>query len=565
MAKEHAWGYLQRRIDFLFDEIEKGSVNLTKGLAEGDAGKQLIRDLREVKRREDGSVDVSSCSPLVRVVAKALFSLSHYDSVRAKEPAPKQVPEISADQVSSLMKEYFQLVEDFFVEVTGKHAEEFDFEEYRLRMLSNPDHEASSARQLYAEYIPKIGEFHSKHTGLLLGCSSVIGGLKCVLGGSSRFPGAAFDGVRKVALYADTIFIPDPLLPWIEVDRRAERFSLVNFLLSCHILLLLKPLVDANLSYPPIVVFPSWEKSLEKQDVETQDGISQLILGFFSYYLGGTFEDESELVSYIEGTGRDAFVEKVNRHRLFWPPGEDSPLPFDQGLQKYREWLKEWRSKEWLDEALSMSPQALILNGIMENIVPQFHVRDNATSLEAQPLFWLSPHFYYFRLISQAGNDGLRESGLLRPSTQSSLQALLRPRVAWLGNVPVRDIARLREEGANEQFRSRLSTYLDELHEAALQDIDRVAASAMRGIQSLLDEHDREARRIAEEYGRKHWATVRTSILTAAVAMYSWLDPWLGLGLLVPVAQMATNVIGQLRAEKALSRSLTGVLAHAHH
>jgi hypothetical protein len=281
--------------------------------------------------------------------------------------------------------------------------------------------------------------------------------------------------------------------------------------------------------------------------------------------LNATFEDESELVSYIEGEGKDDFIEKVNKHRLFWPPEEDSPLPSDQGLPKYKEWLTTWRSQEWLDWARSLSPQKLILNGILERIAPQFHVRDNATSLEAQPLFWLPPHFYYFRLTSQAGNDTLRESGLLKTTTFSSLQALLHPRVAWLGNIPMREIARLRQEGSNEEFRRRLSTYVSELHEATLEDIDKVASSVMRGLQSLLDEHDREARRIAEEYGRKHWETLTLSILTLGVAMYPWLDPWLGLAVFAPLGKIAKNVIEQLRAEKAHSRSLTGVLSHAEH
>jgi hypothetical protein len=55
-------------------------------------------------------------------------------------------------------------------------------------------------------------------------------------------------------------------MPWLERDRREERFRHVLLLKAVHTLLQLKPLVDADLRYPPVVVFPSWEKSLEEHD-----------------------------------------------------------------------------------------------------------------------------------------------------------------------------------------------------------------------------------------------------------------------------------------------------------
>ena len=79
-----------------------------------------------------------------------------------------------------------------------------------------------------------------------------------MIGGTSRFPEAAFDGLRKFALYADTIFVPDPILPWIEVPREEEQFSQINLLQETFNLLKLKPLIDAKLPYPAVIVFPSW-------------------------------------------------------------------------------------------------------------------------------------------------------------------------------------------------------------------------------------------------------------------------------------------------------------------
>jgi hypothetical protein len=129
-------GYLLRRIEFLLKEIEKGSLLFPESFANSENGRQLIQDIFEVRKFEDGSVDISSCSPLVRSLAKAIFSLHMYDSTKAEDLAPENSEHVSINEISTSMKEYFQLVEDFFVEVTGKKAEDFDFEEYRSKVLS---------------------------------------------------------------------------------------------------------------------------------------------------------------------------------------------------------------------------------------------------------------------------------------------------------------------------------------------------------------------------------------------------------------------------------------------
>ncbi len=557
--------YLQRRIQFFFEQVQTGSIRFADTFLASDSGKELLRALSQVKTFDDGSVDVTSCSPLVRSVAKAVFNTHAVRDEMLTGKHAETRPEVSVTQVSQAMREYFGLIESFFTEFSGTSADAFDLDRHRRSVLSQSREQSDKAFHIWQKYIPIIGKFYAEKTSLLLGCSRAIGGLKCVLGGSSRFPDAALAGVRKFALYADTIFIPDPILPWIETERQGERFPMVHLLLACRTLLLLKPIVDAQLAYPAIVVFPSWEKRLEEEDAVTQDGISRLICDFFSHYLSATFEDESELVAYVKGRGRDAFATAVSQNRLFWPPEADAPTSFEEGVNAYRDWCRNWRSPEWLEQSSSLAPQLLVLTGITERLNPQFHARDNATTLGAQPLFWLPSQFHYFKLTSQVGNDSLRQTGLLNPSTHSALQALLAPSASWLGNVPIGDIARLREEGCNEEFRCRIRTYLDELDGAALTDIDNVVAGVMRGLHSLLEEHDRKAQRIAEQYVQKHAGTLGLSILTTCALMYPSLDPWLGLAPLAPLGKLAKDLIGEFFQNRTLARSLTGVLCEAKH
>jgi hypothetical protein len=557
-------GYLQRRISFLISELEQGRVVLTEDVLKSESGLQLQKELLAVHRMQNGEIDLSSCSPLVRSTARNLYLLKHSETAE-KNAEQKNISAVSPEAISTAMKVYFQILEEFFIEATGTQPDKFavglSFSERVSRDAVGIAHRGQRA---WETYVPKILKFQGENTELLLGAGKSIGGLKNVMGGSSRFPGAAFDGFRKFALYTDTIFIPDPVLPWLEVDREEERFRHVHLIEACHELLQLKPLVDANLPYPAVVVFPSWEKSLEANDEQTQDSLSGLILDFFSHYLNASFEDESEIMSYITSSGRDHFRQAVDRHHLFLPPEAESVLPFNEALEQYKRSIATWRSQEWIDAAEKAPPELLVFNGIIERLIPQFHIRDNAYTLGAQPLFWLEPHFHYFRLCSEGGNNELKDKGLLNSQTLSTLQSLLRPNLAWLGNVPIKDIARLREENQNETFRRRLSSYVTELSESQLDDLDRVAAEVTRGIAALLAEHDKEAKRIDEEYDKKHVATIVGSILTTGAAFYPWLAPFLGsAALLVPVGKAAIDFYNKFQDRQTLARSLTGTLSHA--
>ncbi len=353
--------YLTRRIEHLLQRFNDGKITFVEPFASSKDGQIIREDLLKVKRFENGLVDLSTCSTHVKSFAKSIFAIDNYNS--AHQDTSLDEGPIDLKKVSTVTKEYFQLLENFFIDATGIIPKDFEFEKYRAGVLKNPNNSASKSEKAFAEYPGRIMNFLSKNHNLLYKASKEIGGIKCVTSGSSNFTQSTFDGIRKFALYADTIFIPDPLLPWLEVQRDEERHTIINFLLNCHQLLLLKPLVDAQLSCPSIIVFPSWEKRLERNDLETMDGISQLTLGFFSHNLNATFEDETEIVNYIQTSGKDIFQKAVTNNGLFWPPEAPGPMSFSDGYNAYNGWLHTWRSEEWLERASILSPELLVFNG----------------------------------------------------------------------------------------------------------------------------------------------------------------------------------------------------------
>lgn len=556
--------YLQRRLSFLVDQFETKKIFLAKDFLQTESGNQLIEDLKKIRRLPDGTVDLSTCTELVRATAKALYVVRKItDQDKAKTEDQSKI--ISSESISQSMKKYFQMLEEFFMEATGTTPNKFVVNEtFGERIRRDAEKIAKMSYSAYQKYIPKIAKFYGTHSSALLGASKVIGGIKCVLGGTSRFPEAAFDGLRKFALYADTIFVPDPILPWIEASREEEKFARIHLLEQMFNLLKLKPLIDAELPYPAVIVFPSWEKSLEASDIETQDGISEIILTFFSFYLDASFADESEIVDYISGPGKNAFRHAVDKYNLFWGPEANEPLPFEQSLASYKDHLKLWRSGAWVNEFNKLSPELMVFNGIMERLSPQFHINDNAQTLKAQPLFWLPQHFHYFQLLSHGNNTKLQQSGLLNSDTFVALQSLLSPNLAWLGNIPINGLARLREENCNEDFRKKLASYVNELSVENIDEIDKVSLEVARAISALLVEHEKKARQIEEQYEKKHVDTLGMSILTIGAVLCPLLAPYLGASLSVaPITKYSVDVIKRAIDYRRLHRSFTGILSYA--
>ena len=206
---------------------------------------------------------------------------------------------------------------------------------------------------------------------------SRLAGTKLVLGGSSNFGTNQFASTRSALLYADTVLIADPLYPWIEDARQYERFRLVAPLRAAHAILHLRPLIDADLPHCPFFVFPSFEKSLEREDDTTQKGIDQLVADVLAHFVDpgiGSLEDAHAFAL----THTDDFIQAVERHSLFVPPSGDIGEPVEQALQRYEHYVKTQRTPEYIQMYEHAPVGSKVFTGILERLTPQFHLFENA-------------------------------------------------------------------------------------------------------------------------------------------------------------------------------------------
>jgi hypothetical protein len=196
--------------------------------------------------------------------------------------------------------EFFNILDEFFRRATGDSAEDFaSLDEFPDAIRKNAEKLGRHGESAWRWGVDALLDYYRRHQFDNFKQAKSYGGMKLVLGGGSRFLPTQLGAVRKMLLYTDTILIPDPVYPWLEVERSEEKFNHVNMLQNVFTLLHLKPLIDAELPYPAIFVFQSWEKRLEKDDEKTLTGIENLIAGFFSHYTGNQFGDVGEVLDCL--------------------------------------------------------------------------------------------------------------------------------------------------------------------------------------------------------------------------------------------------------------------------
>lgn len=553
--------YLQRRIERLIELLNAGQLHFAETVDQSYLS-QLKEDLTKIRRLESGEIDLETCTPRLRSFARMTYNVQKViEPTQEQKSAPVAY---TVENVVSYQQEYFALLDDVFKGMFGKSAQDFaapdQFVETAKRTFPAM---RESLRENYEAGMTRLHEFYGRHMLSAFAMSKCLQGMRLVFGGGSRFNSTHLGALKQTLLYGDTFLIPDPVLPWFEENRSEERFRHIHVLTQIHALLHLKPIVDAPLPYPAIVVFPSFERLLMRNDPDTADGMGRLTLDFFGHYLDKGFEDESEVVRYSVDHESE-FLAQVEKRGLFWAPDAGHDAPLREMIQLYREEIHRWRSAEHCKLADSMPDGLLVFQGILERLQPQFHLRENCDELSAAPIMCLPPHMHYFKLCSDIYNDALADNGVVGAEHLSALRALGHQQFNWLANIPLEKIAKLRADGVNEDFRGRIAQYLGQLHQAKLDDLDSVAYEVGRGIESLLREHEKAARSLERKYKRTFGILAATSLIGPAALLYPSLAPYIGamapLGL--GVAYLKEKII-QHRESQDLSRSLAGVLAAA--
>src|SRR5574337_426937 len=460
-------------------------------------------------------------------------------------------------------RKFFSILTEFFKRATGEEVTHFatSIDEFDKRIRRDAHNLAATAADALNWFYPEIISFYEHQKTTTFRQAKHIGGLKFVLGGSSRFTETHFNSVRKVLLYADTILIPDPILPWIESLRTEEQFRDVLLLRETYSILRLKPLVDANTAYPAVHIFQSWEKTLQNQDHQTIEGILGLTAGVLGSYLGHEFLSFDDLRDFIRNNPAD-YLSGIEQHNLFIAPGQEVVgIPLKRQISEYIDDIRQKRTKDYIQKVERLAPVDLVTTGIIERFTHQYHLMENAEELSANPMIAIPQQWHYFELCGRATERRLIERGVMSEESVRTIRALDAPSLSWLGDISIADLAQLREANENEAFRKELDNQISQLHGAAASDLNRVASQVSRAISSLIAKHKNEVVDIQRKYNRCHTQTAVTAWVTAAAAFSPILGPFVGT-VAAPLAvfgKYAWDKYNEQQDLKHASKSLMGI------
>jgi hypothetical protein len=461
-------------------------------------------------------------------------------------------------------RELFALLDEIFQNATGRAPKSFaPLDGFNAAVKAALPSRADKVEGALNQGIPKLYELYSRQRTSLFRAAGTQGGLKVVLGGSSRFGETQLNAVRRLILYADTVLIPDPVFAWIERPRPEERFWHIQLLEAMFFLLRLKPLVDCASAYPPVIVFPSFERTLAQQDTATQAELEQFYLDVYSPLLGQSFLSVDQIFEYAL-TEEQAFLHKVARKQLFVAPGGPLDEPLDAAIERYRREIRKYRSDDHVAQLEAMPRGKLVGVATMERLEPQFHLIQNATELRAQPLLAIEQQAYYFKLLASLKEAVLEGQQIISAETRATIDALTQKDFAWLSNVGIDALAEMRMNNENEKFREQLAKTTSLLAEADFGDMDRVASEVTRSIGSMVNEHRQEALKIEGKYKPKYSGMAVKGCLSVGAALIPHLAPLVSaVAPVILAGQYAQTKAEERREKRKLANSLLGIVATA--
>jgi hypothetical protein len=457
----------------------------------------------------------------------------------------------------------FAFFEEFFQRATGKSAKNFAALDKFAETVPTLKPRVKAVESAFEWAEPELNRIYKHGTVKIYGDAADLGGIKVVQGGGAHFHASQLNAAKRMILYTDTVLIPDPVLALIETERPEERFHSIRILEEIFFLLRLKPLIDADLGVPPVVVFPSFDRFLLAHEPITKEKMTVFLGGTLGNLLGLPLTSAEDAAAFATDNPGE-FLRAVEAKRLLVAPGGPIGEPLDEALQRYIREIGAWRTREYMSFIEGLSKSQQVCNALLERLEPQFHLIDNSLAMRAQPLLSIDQQAYYFKLSAKASGDLLESESKISEATRSSIDALSTKQFEWLSNAPIDALVEMRLNNENELFRKRLAESTSILRDADIQDLDRVAAEVAKGVGGLLNDYRRAARNLEEKYRRKYAGLAGVGWLSVGAFLIPHLAPLIAS---VPGLTLAGKYAYEKMEEKnektKLAGSLIGVLANA--
>lgn len=470
---------------------------------------------------------------------------------------------MDTNQLYKYQSTYLDILNEFFVGVVGKCSSSFtSFDEVHCELKSNL-HKSDCVMNCFADMEQSLRSLYSSQGPDAFKFAQELNACKLVLGGSSRFYGTQLNATKRALLFADTVLIPDPILPYLERERPEEKFLYIHIIKTVFFVLQMKDLNSKSFDMLPFFIFPSWEKSLEEHDQHTQEQTKQLITDIFSHYVDSGIKTSDEIYDFAVNNEK-TFLDQVEKSQLFVAPGRKAGDSVRVAMRHYKTEMLSMRSQEWCDEYLRLPELAIIINAVCERILPQFHLLENADELKSNPLLCIDSQAHYYQLVSSMKNSFISDYVKFDAQTSGIVRALTDTRLDFLSNIPYEQMIEIRKSNENVEFRKQLRELVNSLPTTKIADLAHVSSEVCAYVEASVSKHRKEVEAIKVKYKTKHKQTAVIGTASLAVALYPVLAPFItGVGLMATGGKYINDKLEERNELKQVSHSLMGVISLA--
>ena len=424
-------------------------------------------------------------------------------------------------QLIIYQKSYFEIIHNFFAKFVGKNPDEFnDFESLGLHLKEMYENNKNNISyfshliQIREDFLEKLVNLYTSESAQAFKAAQNLDVFKINLGGSSRFLKTQLNAVRKSLLLTDLVLIPDPILPWIEKERGDEKLKNLRMIEAVYFVLNLKDLLEEDFEIPPFFIFPSWEKLLEDKDDVTKENLNHLLYEFLSFYLNVKINCEEDLVNYLSKYSND-FFSAVQEKRLFISPNGMEIHNLKDSITNYRDYASQHRTTDWCEKNLA-SDIHVIVNGIVERLVPQYHLFENSQEMSSNPYLCIPEHAHYYNLISKM-SWSFKADKLIDKQTDTILNVLTSQRLDYLANFNDEEIKILRKADEHILFKNEMRTFISSISNVKIQDTGYVSREFSQFLDVKIKQHIKELDGLKSKYRSKNIQTLGLAGGTLAV------------------------------------------------
>lgn len=543
--------------------IKEGRLKITDPSQE-----KYIHEIISINTETWNPLTPSNVSPEARAIASTIARL-HTEEMQRQNHEQK---EISAKESQ---KQLLDHISETIQQIAGKGDWHKKTEDDFFNSISNQIEKQGKLKfiQTVENRTSDLAKFYENHRISIYRQAKKLGGLKLNIGGQREVTKTAISGIKRMALYADTQLIPDPIYPFFSTKTLSLKNHLESFMRQAFYLNKFAPLIQKGIENPPVFIFPSFENELEERDAYTQNGIWDMVTDVISNATQTKFSGIGEIQKWVD-ENPEKFLEISANKQLLVPPGK-KPGEIKDPSQAIREYLKEIqlsRNPTSFQQISQLPDEKIALTLIIERLARQFHLLENSEDMDSQPMLVLPVHWHYFKLASQAQESTLIRNNVISQDSFLHLQALQHETLSWLGDIPMESLAEMLFNQENQKFRHDLNQYTKQLSSSGIHDIDRTVKEVSHGISQLIQEHNKKMNQIWEKYKTKYLTTAGfggASILAGVGAMF--LPMLSSFGVASPLVASIPMVKGfisdgiQHYSEvKKARKSMLGVFAQAH-